>query len=63
MCCATELHVFFAAIDCETIIWWAGDSDSVQRGFVIPADLLKDLASLGCDFYGTAHLEDDADDK
>jgi hypothetical protein len=44
--------------DCETIIWWAGDSDSAQGGFVIPADLLADLALLGCDLYGTAYLDD-----
>jgi len=45
--------------DCETIIWWSGDSDSSQGGFVIPADLLVDLAILGCDLYGTAYLDDD----
>ncbi|KQR90578.1 hypothetical protein ASF93_01900 [Microbacterium sp. Leaf347] len=48
--------------DCETIIWWSGDSDSSQGGFVIPADLLADLARLGCDLYGTAFLDDDDDD-
>ena len=49
--------------DCETIIWWSGDSDSEQGGFVIPADLLSDLAALGCDLYGTAYLEQDDDDN
>ncbi len=47
--------------DCETIIWWSGDSDSSQGGFVIPADLLADLAILGCDLYGTAYLDEDGD--
>jgi hypothetical protein len=42
--------------DCETIVWWSGDSDSSQGGFVLPADLLADLARLGCDLYGTAFL-------
>lgn len=45
--------------DCETIIWWSGDSDSAQGGFAIPADLLADLALLGCDLYGTAYLDDE----
>lgn len=48
---------------CETIIWWSGDSDGTQGGFVIPAALLVDLAALGCDLYGTAYLaETDARD-
>jgi hypothetical protein len=47
--------------DCETIIWWSGYSDSVQGGFVMPADLIADIALLGCDLYGTAYLEDDED--
>jgi hypothetical protein len=54
---------------CETIIWWSGDSDGTQGGFVIPASLLADLAVLGCDLYGTAFLaetdppdDDDPDD-
>ena len=48
--------------DCETVIWWSGDSDSSQGGFVIPADLLTDLALLGCDLYGTAYLGGEGDD-
>ena len=47
---------------CETIIWWHGSSDSSQGGFVIPGPLLADLAALGCDFYGTAYL-DEVDDE
>jgi len=42
--------------DCEIILWWSGDSDSSQGGFVIPAPLLICLAALGCDLYGTAFL-------
>ncbi|CAN5334175.1 hypothetical protein BH09ACT1_BH09ACT1_12810 [soil metagenome] len=48
--------------DCETIIWWSGYSDSVQGGFVMPADLIADLALLGCDLYGTAYIGEDDDD-
>jgi hypothetical protein len=48
--------------DCETIIWWSGDSDSGQGGFVMPADLLVDLARIGCDLYGTAFLHEADED-
>jgi hypothetical protein len=47
--------------DCETVIWWSGYSDSVQGGFVMPADLIADLALLGCDLYGTAYIGEDDD--
>ncbi|MEV4735785.1 MULTISPECIES: DUF4279 domain-containing protein [unclassified Microbacterium] len=46
----------------ETIIWWSGDSDSTQGGFVLEADLITRLAALGCHVYGTAFLSEDADD-
>lgn len=47
----------------ETIIWWSGDSDSTQGGFVLEADLIVALAGLGCPVYGTAYLsKDDEDD-
>jgi hypothetical protein len=46
---------------CELIVWWSGYSDSDQGGFVIPADLLVDLAAMGCDLYGTAYLDDSRD--
>lgn len=49
--------------DCETIIWWSGDSDSTQGGFVLPADLIADLAAFGCDLYGTAFLDEDNEDR
>ena len=45
----------------ETVLWWSGDSDSTQGGFVMPADLVGDLAALGCDVLGTAFLAEDAD--
>jgi hypothetical protein len=48
--------------DGETIIWWSGDSDSTQGGFVLEADLLRRAAILGCDVYGTTYLSEDADD-
>lgn len=53
---------------CEMIIWWSGDSDGTQGGFVMTAALLTDLAALGCELYGTAFLAetdatDDGDDN
>lgn len=42
----------------ETVLWWSGDSDSVQGGFVLEADLIADVSRLGCDVYGTAYLDD-----
>jgi hypothetical protein len=44
---------------CDTIIWWHGSSDSSQGGFVMPADLLADLASIGCDLYGAAYFDEE----
>ncbi|KRC58668.1 hypothetical protein ASE14_19195 [Agromyces sp. Root81] len=45
--------------DCELRIWWSGDSDSTQGGFVMPADLLVSLGQLDIDVFGTAFLEDE----
>ena len=45
----------------ETTLWWSGDSDSTQGGFVLEADLIRSLAELGCDVFGTAYLTDDED--
>lgn len=45
--------------NCDTVIWWSGDSDSSQGGFVIPAALLADTARLGCDLRGTAWIDSD----
>ncbi|MDY0828749.1 hypothetical protein SK224_06365 [Microbacterium sp. BG28] len=42
----------------ETVLWWSGDSDSSQGGFVLEADLISDVSRLGCDIYGTAFLLD-----
>jgi hypothetical protein len=42
--------------DCTTTIWWSGDSDSTQGGFVLTWELMRDLGVLGCDVYGTAFL-------
>ncbi|MFB8189953.1 hypothetical protein ACFC14_11545 [Microbacterium sp. NPDC055988] len=43
----------------ETVLWWSGDSDSTQGGFVLEADLIDSLAKLGCSVYGTAFLTED----
>ncbi|WP_344011550.1 hypothetical protein [Microbacterium natoriense] len=42
--------------DAETVLWWSGDSDSTQGGFVLTADLIGQLALLGCDIRGTAYI-------
>jgi hypothetical protein len=47
----------------ETRIWWSGDSDSAQGGFVLEADLISSLATLGCDVFGTAYLTGNDDDE
>lgn len=46
--------------DCETVIWWSGDSDNSQGTFVLPVSLIKDLAAIGCEVRGTVFLDDDA---
>lgn len=43
--------------DCDLIVWWSGDSDSTQGGFVLPAELLTDLVRLKADLYGTTYLD------
>lgn len=45
---------------CELRIWWSGDSDSSQGGFVLPADLLTSLGLLNIDVFGTAFLDDES---
>jgi hypothetical protein len=47
--------------DCTSTIWWSGDSDSTQGGFVLAWELMRDLGALGCDVYGTAFLTEDED--
>lgn len=47
----------------ETRLWWSGDSDSTQGGFVLAADLISSLATLGCDVFGTAYLTEDDEDE
>lgn len=39
-------------------LWWSGSSDSSQGGFVFDSELLRDLAALGCDFFGTVYTSD-----
>ncbi len=41
-------------------IRWSGFSDSQQGGFLIPAELMATLGSLGCDFHGTVYLTAEA---
>lgn len=43
---------------CDTTIWWSGDSNSTQGGFVLPVDMIRQLSLLGCDVYGTTFLDD-----
>lgn len=45
----------------ETVIWWSGDSDCTQGGFVLEPDLLDALSVLGCHIYGTAFLSEDVE--
>ena len=47
----------------ETRLWWSGDSDSAQGGFVLDTDLIRRLSNLGCDVYGTAFLTEDDEDE
>ncbi len=44
--------------DCETVIWWSGDSTNTQGTFVFPSNLIMDLAALGCEVRGTVFLND-----
>jgi hypothetical protein len=43
-------------LECETVIWWSGSSDSSRGTFIVPSSLLADLAVLGCELRGTAFL-------
>ena len=47
--------------DCETCIWWTADSDSTQGGFVLPVELMAQLAALGVDLYTRVNLDDRTD--
>ncbi|MGW9167925.1 DUF4279 domain-containing protein [Agromyces sp. NPDC055658] len=44
--------------DCEARIQWSAYSDSVQGGFVMPADLAAAIGEFGVDVYGTVYLDD-----
>lgn len=48
--------------DYELRIWWSAISSSTQAPFVFDADLVRGLAIIGCDLYGTAYLEADGID-
>lgn len=43
--------------DCETVIWWSGDSTNTQGTFVLPSSLIKDLAAIGCEVRATVFLD------
>ena len=45
--------------DCDTVIWWYGDSDSTQGGFVLAADLVQMISALGVDLMGSVWLPDE----
>lgn len=47
--------------DCETRVQWSAYSDSVQGGFVMPADLASAIGEFGVDVYGTVYLDDPDD--
>ncbi|MEJ3403934.1 DUF4279 domain-containing protein [Rathayibacter sp. YIM 133350] len=47
--------------DCEARIQWSAYSDSVQGGFVMPADLAAAIGELGVDVYSTVYLDDPDD--
>ncbi|WP_127794362.1 DUF4279 domain-containing protein [Agromyces sp. LHK192] len=44
--------------DCASRIQWSTYSDSVQGGFVMPAELARAIGEFGVDVYGTVYLED-----
>lgn len=44
--------------DCEPRIQWSAYSDSVQGGFVMPADLAAAIGECCVDMYCTVYLDD-----
>lgn len=44
--------------DAQIVMWWSGTSDSTQGGFVMTAELLAGLATLGCELRGTAYIDE-----
>ncbi|WP_213815777.1 hypothetical protein [Glaciihabitans sp. dw_435] len=57
-------HAFaqLVAENYDVRLLWSGDSDSSQGGFVIPADLIADLARMKCDLFGTVYISESDDD-
>lgn len=45
--------------ECDARIWWSGDSDSNQGGFVVEADLAQMITALGIDLMATVYFDDD----
>lgn len=48
--------------DAQLVMRWSGASDSTQGGFVMTAELLAGLATLGCELRGTAYIDEETDD-
>ena len=48
--------------DCRIFFDWFGHSDSTQGGFVLPSELLAQIAELRCDLYGEVYLDSEAED-
>lgn len=48
--------------DCSAGIQWWASSDSSQGGFVLPAQLLARLGTLGVGVWGTVYFHDEDDD-
>lgn len=46
---------------CVVVLDWHGFSDSEQGGFVVPADVIRAAAELGCDLFGTVYLDSAAE--
>jgi hypothetical protein len=44
---------------CRILLDWHGFSDSEQGGFVMPSDVIRAAAGLGCDLFGTVYLDPD----
>lgn len=48
--------------DAKLVMWWSGTSDSEQGGFVMAAELLAGLATLGCELRGTAYIDEETEE-
>jgi hypothetical protein len=46
---------------CDMYISWYGTSGSSQGGYVMPIELIRELASLGCNLFGNLYSPDDVE--